>query len=166
MNNLADATRPSAGTPRPSSSTRRRWRSGRPSSAPTTPTRFESMNNLAVSYEALGRHAEALKLGEETLALRKAKLGPDHPDTLLSMYNLANFYEALGRHADALKLYEETLALRKAKLGPDHPDTLVSMAAWPHAWSRSIAAPRRCRSSTNVSNGRPVRMSFRICFRG
>ena len=85
------------------------------------------MNNLANSYDALGRHAEALKLREETLALRKAKLGPDHPDTLTSMNNLAISYDALGRHAEALKLHEETLALRKAKLGPDHPDTLTSM---------------------------------------
>ena len=50
------------------------------------------MNNLAVSYAAVGRLAEALKLHEETLALRKAKLGPDHPDTLASMNNLANSY--------------------------------------------------------------------------
>ena len=47
------------------------------------------MNNLANSYDALGRHADALKLHEETLALRKAKLGPDHPDTLTSMQDLA-----------------------------------------------------------------------------
>ena len=40
------------------------------------------MNNLANSYSELGRNAEALKLREETLALRKATLGPDHPDTL------------------------------------------------------------------------------------
>ena len=85
------------------------------------------MNNLANSYSALGRHAEALKLREETLALQKAKLGPDHPDTLTSMNNLANSYAALGRHAEALKLHEETLALQKTKLGPDHPDTLKSM---------------------------------------
>ena len=55
------------------------------------------MNNLAESYQALGRHAEALKLHEETLALMKAKLGPDHPHTLMSMNNLANSYAALGR---------------------------------------------------------------------
>ena len=40
------------------------------------------MNNLADQLRALGRHAEALKLREETLTLMKAKLGPDHPDTL------------------------------------------------------------------------------------
>jgi tetratricopeptide (TPR) repeat protein len=85
------------------------------------------MDNLALSYEAFGRHADALKLREETRALFEAKLGPDHPDTLMSMNNLANSYAAFGRHAEALKLREETLALRKAKLGPDHPDTFKSM---------------------------------------
>jgi tetratricopeptide (TPR) repeat protein len=85
------------------------------------------MYNLALSYARLGRHAEALKLNEETLTLRKAKLGSDHPDTLLSMNNLANSYDRLGGHAEALKLHEETLTLRRARLGPDHRDTLVSM---------------------------------------
>jgi tetratricopeptide (TPR) repeat protein len=85
------------------------------------------MNNLANSYAHLGRHADALKLREETLALRKARLGPDHPHTLISMNNLAISYADLGRHADALKLREETLAMMKAKLGPDHPDTLWAM---------------------------------------
>ena len=41
-----------------------------------------SMNNLAISYRAAGQNDRALKLLEETLALQKAKLGPDHPDTL------------------------------------------------------------------------------------
>ena len=46
---------------------------------PDHPDTLSSMNNLALSYSDLGRHADALKLREETLALRKAKLGPDHP---------------------------------------------------------------------------------------
>jgi tetratricopeptide (TPR) repeat protein len=85
------------------------------------------MGSLARSYYALGRHAEALRLREETLALMKARLGPDHPVTLTTLNDLALSYQALGRHAEALKLREETLALRKAKLGADHPDTLASM---------------------------------------
>jgi serine/threonine protein kinase len=91
------------------------------------PKTLASMNDLANCYADLGQHAEALKMREETLALRKAKLGPDHPDTLRSMNTLANSYADLRRQAEALKLREETLALRKAKLGPDHPDTLWSM---------------------------------------
>jgi hypothetical protein len=86
------------------------------------------MNNLANRYAAVGRHAEALRLREETLALFKAKAGPDHPDTLKCFSNLANSYAAAGRHAEALKLREETLTLGKAKLGPDHPDTFKNMS--------------------------------------
>jgi Tetratricopeptide repeat len=85
------------------------------------------MNNLANSYAALGRRADALKLREETLTLRKAALGSSHPDTLMAMNNLATSYAALGRHADALKLCEEVVALSKAEFGTDHPSTLKTM---------------------------------------
>jgi tetratricopeptide (TPR) repeat protein len=85
------------------------------------------MNDRADRFAALGRQAEALELREETLALRKAKLGPDHRDTMQSMHNLAISYADMGRHTEAMELNEETLALREAKLGPDHPDTLWSM---------------------------------------
>ena len=40
------------------------------------------MNNLALAYQAQGRLDEAVPLFEETLRLRKEKLGPEHPDTL------------------------------------------------------------------------------------
>ena len=40
-------------------------------------------------YREAGKLDKALPLFEETLALMKAKLGPDHPDTLMSMNNLA-----------------------------------------------------------------------------
>ncbi len=91
------------------------------------PDTLSSTSNLAVAYFALGRQADALRLGEETLTLRKAKLGPNHPSTLASMNNLANSYEELGRYADALKLHQETLERRRARLGPNHADTLTSM---------------------------------------
>ena len=86
-----------------------------------------SMMNLANSYEALNRPADALKLREETLATQKRVLPTDHPDTLLSTMNLASSYEALNRPDDALKLREETLAIQQRVLSKDHPDTLRSM---------------------------------------
>lgn len=91
------------------------------------PSTLAAGNNLAICYADLGRHADALKLREETVRLYKAKLGPDHPDTLASMHNLANGYAELGRCTEALRLNEETLRRRRATLGPDHPDTLESM---------------------------------------
>ena len=65
------------------------------------------MNNVAECHEVLGRHAEALKLHEETLALRKAKLGPDHPDTLLSMGGVASCLVAVHRGAEAVPVIDE-----------------------------------------------------------
>jgi tetratricopeptide (TPR) repeat protein len=85
------------------------------------------MNDLALSYAALNRQAEALELREQTLAARKRVLGADHPDTLWSMQNLALSYAALNRHGEALKLREETLDALKRVLPKDHPHTLVSM---------------------------------------
>jgi eukaryotic-like serine/threonine-protein kinase len=85
------------------------------------------MYYLATIFKALGRYADAMKLHQETLALRKAKLGPDDPDTWMSLDGLASVYSDVGRGEEALKLYEEVLALRTAKLGPDDPLTLGTM---------------------------------------
>jgi tetratricopeptide (TPR) repeat protein len=86
------------------------------------------MNNLALGYQEAGKLGLALPLYEQTLKLRQAKLGPDHPDTLTSMNNLAVAYRAVGKLNLAMPLLEETLKLRQARLGPDHPDTLTTMA--------------------------------------
>ncbi|MFO0842616.1 MAG: tetratricopeptide repeat protein [Gemmataceae bacterium] len=85
------------------------------------------MASLAAGYQAAGKLDLTLPLLEETLKLRKAKLGPDHPETLSSMAGIAVGYQAAGKLDLALPLFEETLKLTKAKLGPDHPNTLASM---------------------------------------
>jgi hypothetical protein len=74
------------------------------------------MNNLAASYTALGRYADALKLCKEVVALCKTALGPDHPDTLKSMNNLASSYIAVGEVSSALATLQETLTLRQRRV--------------------------------------------------
>ena len=74
------------------------------------------MNNLALTYNKLGHHNEALELQERTLAMRKRVLPADHPDVATSMGNLAHTYGELGRHTEALELHEQTMALRKRAL--------------------------------------------------
>ena len=78
------------------------------------------MNNLASGYQAAGKLDQALPLFEETLALMKAKLGPDHPDTLTSMNNLA-WLPGRREAGQALPLFEETLALTKPSSAPTTP---------------------------------------------
>ena len=73
---------------------------------PDHPDTLITMHNLADSYENAGQNGRALKLNEETMAIRKGKLGPDHPDTLGSMYNLAISYANAGQNDRALKLFE------------------------------------------------------------
>jgi tetratricopeptide (TPR) repeat protein len=101
------------------------------------PDTIGRMYNLAVSYDRAGRRDEALKLREQVLALRRAKLGPDHPDTLRSIADLANSYAVAGRRDEAQRLGEELLVLRKAKLGPGHADTLRTMAALASSYARA-----------------------------
>ncbi len=56
--------------------------------------------NLAYGYRNIGRVEEAIRLDEETLAIRERVLGPEHPDTLTSRSNLAFEYRDVGRHKD------------------------------------------------------------------
>ncbi len=48
--------------------------------APDHPTTGTLLNNLALPYQAQGRHAEAEPLFERSLAIREQALGPEHPD--------------------------------------------------------------------------------------
>jgi hypothetical protein len=44
---------------------------------------------VATTYANLGRYSDALKLHEETLAMKTAKLGPHHRETATTLYNIA-----------------------------------------------------------------------------
>jgi tetratricopeptide (TPR) repeat protein len=67
-------------------------------------------------------------LFEETLALEKTKLGPDHPLTLTTMANLAVAYRMTHMLDRAVPLVAESIRLRSAKSGPDHPETWLARA--------------------------------------
>ncbi|KAF9058532.1 hypothetical protein BDP27DRAFT_1372451 [Rhodocollybia butyracea] len=92
------------------------------------PDTLVSMNDLALTYHALGKLESAQNLGEEVLVLNKKVIGEHHPDTLASMGNLALTYCTLGKLESAQKLQEEVLMLCKKVIGEHHPHTLTSMA--------------------------------------
>ena len=58
-------------------------------------------------------------LREETLKLRKAKLGPDHPDTLASMNNLADSYVTAGSGRRRASAIDDVLPRAVGKPGVD-----------------------------------------------
>jgi hypothetical protein len=63
------------------------------------------MNNLALACASAGKLDRAISLHEETLRIRKVKLGPDHPETLISMNNLASTYASAAKLDLAVPLY-------------------------------------------------------------
>ena len=58
---------------------------------------------------------------EQSLAIREAALGPDHPDVATSLNNVAELYRAQGRFAKSEPLYQRALAIWEEALGPEHP---------------------------------------------
>jgi CHAT domain-containing protein/Tfp pilus assembly protein PilF len=77
------------------------------------------LNNLAYSYDRLGRYADAELLHKRALAIREKSLGPNHPDVAYSLQNLADLYQEQGRYADAEPLYKRALAIFEKSPGPD-----------------------------------------------
>ncbi len=84
-------------------------------------------NILGISIFRLGDANRAIELLEKSIAIQKARLGPNHPDTLVAMTNLAQCYGAAGRLNESLKLLEDVLSRKKATLGYEHPETVYGM---------------------------------------
>ena len=88
-------------------------------------------------YRAAGRLDLALPLYEQTLAMRKSKLGPDHPDTLAGMNNLGRGLPAPPAGSTwPCRSAEQVLALTKveARSRPRRPRS--------RAWSSLAEAYR------------------------
>jgi tetratricopeptide (TPR) repeat protein len=71
---------------------------------------------------------QARQLLERALAIREARLGPDHLEVAQSLNDLGSVLRELGELATARTHLERALAIREAQLGPDHPDVADSVA--------------------------------------
>jgi tetratricopeptide (TPR) repeat protein len=87
---------------------------------------LRAQNHLVVAFTKTNP-AEAVKLGEETLTLRRAKLPADHPDTLTSQHNLALAYRAAGQPAKAVPLLEDAAERLKKAFPENHPDRVQTL---------------------------------------
>lgn len=91
------------------------------------PGTLATMNNLAVSFKALGYLTGARTLQDQILEILERVLGREHPDTLSARNNLSATLFDLGNFADSSKLQEQILEIRRHVLGGEHLDTLSSM---------------------------------------
>ncbi len=86
---------------------------------PKHPFTIGARHTLSHSYDGEKR----LELHEETVALSREALGPEHSQTLNYAECLATVYSDQGRDGEALALREEILKARIERLGSEHPDT-------------------------------------------
>ncbi|TDB82846.1 tetratricopeptide repeat protein [Actinomadura sp. KC216] len=81
--------------------------------------------NLAATYRALGRAAEALPLAQRAAVIAEAALGPHHREVAIALANVAATYRALGRAAEALPFEQRAVAMAEAALDLDHPTDTI-----------------------------------------
>jgi tRNA A-37 threonylcarbamoyl transferase component Bud32 len=76
------------------------------------------------TYRLLGLYERGRPHLEQALALRRQRLGPDHPFTLDAVDKWALLLRDQGKLAEAEPLFRQNLKARRRVLGPDHPDAL------------------------------------------
>jgi hypothetical protein len=79
------------------------------------------MDSLALSYSIAHRPAEAIKLLEEVLALRRNVTSPEDLNMYGTMVNLSGLYRLSGEVAKAESLEQEIAAIARAKREPKQP---------------------------------------------
>ena len=86
----------------------------------------DALGNLARVQREKSKFAVAESLHQRALALRRTRLGPEHPKTIESLGHLATTVEWQGRVAAAESLKQRVVDRRRALLGPDHPATVAA----------------------------------------
>ena len=76
-----------------------------------------TLNNLALIYQAQGRHKEAQPLHRRALAIAEKSLGPDHPNIVKFLSNLAALYEKMGKPREATGFSARAEAMEKRLAG-------------------------------------------------
>jgi tetratricopeptide (TPR) repeat protein len=90
---------------------------------PDDPETATALNNLALTYQALARYAEAKPLFRRAIEIGEKTLGKDHPDVGIRYNNLALLLQDQGKYAEAESLYRRACEIFQAS--SEHPTTLM-----------------------------------------
>jgi serine/threonine protein kinase len=83
---------------------------------------------LAISYSGIGRHATAVALLREALALHEQVGGPESRSVATLLHRIGVVTEARKVSYDAEPWLRRAYAMRIRLLGPNHPDTIETKA--------------------------------------
>lgn len=91
--------------------------------------RFQGFHpsGVALMSKAMGNMDKAIVLYEQSLGIKRALLGPDHPDTASQLYTLAMMNKMDGRLEGALQLFEQELEVCIKRFGLEHVETKESI---------------------------------------
>ncbi|MEJ7601245.1 MAG: serine/threonine-protein kinase [Kofleriaceae bacterium] len=81
--------------------------------APGSQEVARALNGLAHSYDEIGRYADGRRMGERSLALQQAELGPEHPEIATVLTNLGNIATDEGDLTLAKNYYTRALVIRE-----------------------------------------------------
>jgi len=87
--------------------------------------------------------ADAQKVQQQVLEMKRQVLGAEHPQTLKAMQHLVPILFTRGDLALARNVQEQVVAACRGALGDRHPDTQAAMAAL--AQIKSFALGRKLR---------------------
>jgi tetratricopeptide (TPR) repeat protein len=90
-----------------------------------SPKTAVALNNLAVTYEALARYAEAEPLYRRAIETDEKTFGKDHPGVAVDYNNLALLLQDEGKYAEAEPLYRRAIEIGEKTLGKDHPSVAI-----------------------------------------
>ena len=90
-----------------------------------------AQTNLATTYDALGRHEEALRLRRDVYSGHLKLLGEEHSQTILNGNNYVLSLLNLQRFEEVKALLRKTLPVTRRVLGENHESTLK--ARWVYA---------------------------------
>jgi len=88
----------------------------------------EDANLEHIQLQRAGEYAEAVRIGEEVLKVRRSLLGETHTDTAQSINNLASVYLRLGDTTRAGQMLEQAIEIERAGLGELHPHFAQSLS--------------------------------------
>jgi TonB family protein len=101
---------------------------GLPLAAQVASNDYDTVRFRANAALESGDVADAEKLYEQALGLRRQTFGENSAPYAAALVDLARAYQAGGRRsADAMKLYQQALPIQEAALGPDHPDVATTL---------------------------------------
>jgi CHAT domain-containing protein len=91
-----------------------------------------ALEDLADTYDKLGKTVEAAAIYDRTVAMKERYLGPKHPSVATSLGYLSTFQWKLGQAQEAETSRQRQLSINLESYGPDHDTTALSYSglAW------------------------------------